>query len=57
MKYNKYIKSFPKISQIGIGAWQLGVNSGWRGMTEKEAFEMVQKALASGINFFDTAPN
>lgn len=57
MQYNKCIKSSPKISQIGIGAWQLGVNSGWKGLKEKEAIELVEKALEAGINFFDTAPN
>lgn len=57
MQYNKFIKSSPKISEIGLGAWQLGVNSGWKGMTEKEAIELVENALDAGINFFDTAPN
>lgn len=45
------------VSEIGLGAWQLGANSGWRSMSEKEAIEMVNKALEYGINFFDTAPN
>ncbi len=45
------------VSEIGFGAWQLGVNSGWKGLTEKEVNEMIQKALELGMNFFDTAPN
>jgi aryl-alcohol dehydrogenase-like predicted oxidoreductase len=45
------------VSEIGIGAWQLGNNSGWQGMSEKDAVELVQKALEYGVNFFDTAPN
>jgi aryl-alcohol dehydrogenase-like predicted oxidoreductase len=57
MQYNKYTKNAPLVSAIGLGAWQLGVNSGWKGMTEKEAIDMVHQAIASGINFFDTAPN
>ena len=57
MKYNKYTKDSPLVSEIGLGAWQLGVNSGWQGMSEKEALELVQTALENGINFFDTAPN
>lgn len=57
MQYNKYIKDAALVSEIGLGAWQLGNNSGWQGMSEKEAIELVQKSLEYGINFFDTAPN
>lgn len=56
MKYNKYIKKSPLVSEIGLGAWQLGENSGWQNMSEKEAMDMVHKSIDSGINFFDTAP-
>ena len=57
MKYKKYIKDSIKISEIGLGAWQLGQNSGWKSMTEIEAVRLVHKSLDFGINFFDTAPN
>ena len=57
MRYKKYTKQSPPVSEIGLGAWQLGVNSGWQGMSEKEAIEMVHTALDHGVNFFDTAPN
>ncbi len=57
MKYKKYINDVPSISEIGLGAWQLGHNSGWQGMSEKDAIVMVEKSLEYGINFFDTAPN
>lgn len=57
MKYRKYIKDSIKISEIGLGAWQLGHNSGWKSMTENQAIELVHKSLDLGINFFDTAPN
>jgi len=57
MKYNRYTKYSPPVSEIGLGAWQLGVNSGWRGMSEKQAIQMVHKSMEHGINFFDTAPN
>ena len=57
MKYKKYIKDTINISEIGLGAWQLGQNSGWKSMTEIEAIELVHKSLDFGINFFDTAPN
>lgn len=57
MKYNRYLKNTPNVSEIGLGAWQLGHNSGWQGMTEKEALALVGQSLELGINFFDTAPN
>ena len=57
MKYKSYIKDSVPVSEIGLGAWQLGANSGWKSMSEKEAVELVEKALEFGINFFDTAPN
>lgn len=57
MKYNKYIKKAPLVSEIGLGAWQLGENSGWKSMSEKEAINMVNKSIELGVNFFDTAPN
>jgi aryl-alcohol dehydrogenase-like predicted oxidoreductase len=43
MKYNRYIKDSALVSEIGLGAWQLGNNSGWKGMSEKDAVELVQK--------------
>jgi aryl-alcohol dehydrogenase-like predicted oxidoreductase len=57
MRYNKFIQNTPAVSEIGIGAWQLGVNSGWKSMTENEAIHLIAFALSAGINFFDTAPN
>jgi aryl-alcohol dehydrogenase-like predicted oxidoreductase len=57
MKYNKYIDDSALVSEIGLGAWQLGNNSGWQSMSENNALELVGKALELGINFFDTAPN
>lgn len=57
MNYKPYTNDAPAVSEIGLGAWQLGANSGWDDMTEKEAVNMVHKAIDLGINFFDTAPN
>ncbi len=57
MRYKKYIRQSAAVSEIGLGAWQLGENTGWRGMSEKEAIDLVREALDLGINFFDTAPN
>jgi aryl-alcohol dehydrogenase-like predicted oxidoreductase len=57
MKYRTYFQDSIPVSEIGLGAWQLGHHSGWRDMSEKEAVDLVRKSLEYGINFFDTAPN
>jgi len=57
MKYRNYLKDTAKVSEIGLGAWQLGENSGWKSMAEREAHYLVHKSLDYGVNFFDTAPN
>lgn len=57
MKYKTYLPDTPDVSQIGLGAWQLGVGSGWSPLSDNEAHSIVHEALALGINFFDTAPN
>ena len=57
MKYRRYINGSIPVSEIGLGAWQLGHNSGWQSMSEHEAIQLVEKALDYGINFIDTAPN
>ena len=57
MKYNNYIKGGPKVSEIGLGAWQLGKSRDWETMTDKDATVLVLKSLDLGVNYFDTAPN
>jgi aryl-alcohol dehydrogenase-like predicted oxidoreductase len=57
MEYRSYIEGSPEVSVIGFGAWQLGNNIDWSGMTETEATYLVHKAIDEGINFFDTSPN
>jgi aryl-alcohol dehydrogenase-like predicted oxidoreductase len=57
MKYSKLIKECTAVSEIGLGTWQLGVESGWKEMTENEAIELVKTSFEMGVNFFDTAPN
>lgn len=46
-----------KVSEIAFGAWQLGNNDDWAGMDDKTAHRLVDAAVDSGINLFDTAPN
>ncbi len=53
MKYRVFGKTKIKISEVGLGFWQIGSTS-WKGDVNK-AKEIVKQALDSGINFFDTA--
>ncbi|MFO7611032.1 MAG: aldo/keto reductase [Clostridia bacterium] len=57
MKYRKYTKYSTDVSEIGFGAWQLGNVEEWGKMSDREAVNLVHKALDEGVNFFDTAPN
>ena len=44
-----------RVSEIGLGGWQLGETC-WNGPDESESIRMVHRALDAGVNFFDTAP-
>lgn len=57
MRYKELIKKYKPVSVIGLGAWQLGINSGWKNVSEKDALKQVHSAIEMGVNFFDTAPN
>jgi len=56
MKYRPYLEGGIAVSELGFGAWQLGVESGWSAVSEAESERMIRTALDHGINFFDTAP-
>jgi Predicted oxidoreductases (related to aryl-alcohol dehydrogenases) len=53
MKYRTFGKTKIKVSEVGLGFWQIGSTS-WKGDI-KNAKEIVKQSLESGINFFDTA--
>lgn len=57
MNYRPYLQDGIVVSELGFGAWQLGVDSGWKSVSDVEADRMIRTALDEGINFFDTAPN
>lgn len=45
------------VSEIGLGAWQLGRSSQWPdGPDEREAVRLVHAAIDAGVTFIDTAP-
>lgn len=56
MDHRRYLEGGIEVSELGFGAWQLGVESGWKAVSEVEADRMIRTALDNGINFFDTAP-
>ena len=43
-----------RISEVGLGCWQLGGNWGAE-INKKEAYKILNEAIDNGINFFDTA--
>lgn len=54
MKYNALSNTGLKVSEVGLGCWQLG--SDWGNEIPKEkAFSILNAAVENGINFFDTA--
>ena len=57
MNTRKYLQDGIEISELGFGAWQLGIESGWKAVSDAEAERMIRTATDHGINFFDTAPN
>ena len=56
MNYRTYLQDGIQVSELGFGAWQLGVESGWKSVSATDADRMIRSALDSGINFYDTAP-
>jgi aryl-alcohol dehydrogenase-like predicted oxidoreductase len=44
-----------QVSEVGVGAWQLGESS-WNGPGDQESVRIVEEALVLGCTFVDTAP-
>lgn len=54
MKYRKFSDLGWNVSEVGLGCWQIGW--AWGEMvTERDARELLKKAVDKGINFFDTS--
>jgi aryl-alcohol dehydrogenase-like predicted oxidoreductase len=50
------VDTAPKISKIGLGAWQFGAEWGYGpGYAERDAAAIVQRAIDLGVTLFDTA--
>jgi len=53
MKYREFSNLGWKVSEIGLGCWQIGWC--WGDVSDFDARKILQKALDKGINFFDTS--
>jgi aryl-alcohol dehydrogenase-like predicted oxidoreductase len=45
-----------EVSEIGLGAWQLGNTDQWLGPDHDTSLHIVDEAISLGVNLFDTAP-
>jgi len=57
MEKRKFGVNNEKVSEIGLGTWQLGNNDSWKGPSVEESIKIITSAYNKGCNFFDTAPN
>jgi aryl-alcohol dehydrogenase-like predicted oxidoreductase len=55
MKYRKLGKSGIKVSEIGFGAWTIGLDWWGKKIDNDEAIRMLKRAYDLGINFYETA--
>ena len=53
MKYRKFGSLDWKVSEIGLGCWQIGAD--WGEVREDKAKEVLKSSFENGVNFFDTA--
>jgi aryl-alcohol dehydrogenase-like predicted oxidoreductase len=52
MQYRSFGRLGWRVGEVGYGMWGMG---GWTGSEDRESFASLEKALAGGVNFFDTA--
>jgi aryl-alcohol dehydrogenase-like predicted oxidoreductase len=55
MKYRKLGRSGIKVSEIGFGAWTIGLDWWGKKIDDDEAIRMLKHAYDLGINFYETA--
>ena len=53
MKYRNFSDLNWRISEIGLGCWQIG--GSWGEISEDDARDLLKEALEMGVNFFDTS--
>ena len=52
MRYRTFGRTGWQVSEIGYGMWGMG---GWTGSDDQQSLDALDRALALGCNFFDTA--
>jgi aryl-alcohol dehydrogenase-like predicted oxidoreductase len=52
MRYRRFGRTGWQVSEVGYGMWGMG---GWTGSDDDESLRALDRALALGCNFFDTA--
>jgi aryl-alcohol dehydrogenase-like predicted oxidoreductase len=52
MRYRRFGRTGWQVSEIGYGMWGM---AGWTGSNDEESLRALDRALALGCNFFDTA--
>ena len=52
MRYRTFGRTGWQISEVGYGMWGM---AGWTGSDDEQSFESLDRAIALGCNFFDTA--
>ncbi len=55
MKYRRLGKSDLRVSEIGFGAWTIGLDWWGKKIDDEEGIQMLKRAYDLGINFFETA--
>lgn len=53
MKYRRLGKTNYEVSEVSLGAWQIG--GGWGSVPDEDAIRVLRAALDAGVNFIDTA--
>ena len=53
MNFRKFGGTGPSVSEVGLGCWQLGGD--WGDVDDHTAQKVLEGAVQSGINFYDTA--
>ena len=52
MRYREFGGTGWEVSEVGYGMWGM---AGWTGSDDEESFASLDRAVARGVNFFDTA--
>lgn len=55
MKYRRLGRSGLKVSEIGFGAWTIGLDWWGKKIDDEEGIKMLNRAFDLGINFYETA--